>query len=610
MLRALPLRRDGQQGMDAMGVLGRIGRSPLLWGLLAALALWLCGPPSVAQSDAVRDWLEARDCVEHQLCATRGAPTSVQGLYDGALWLHILALAQRAGLTPDLLDALVALCEGLAVALVATAARRSDREGAAAGSALTAALWALAGIAATTGSTRMWAPALVVWLSALLLRVLVHLRDDAPRPLQQVLPGVVMGGLCGLLLDAHPMTAPAVLGAVTAASALAPWQGPLLVGVAAATAAGLAPGTLEANRPWLDGHLHWLAGAAAAAWLLGAGLFALQRRRPPLRALLPSLPAAVSLAAAAALPLLGLPLAPRYLLPAVAGVAWLAGVALGGHRMGGTVVRRWGPIVAGLAAALVLTAMPRRLPEPLVPWRVVPQLASAAEVRGLHWPGLIARVQAGEAGTLSAALQAFLPDRPLTRAGATALQVLWAPDRPPPAGWEVLAKRPGRQLLWRSRGAWVRPEAGTVCVEAAGKDGTCKPVVLGVQPSADGQGATPPTVTWGQRAYPRYSPASIADEGRWRFYLPVVIPGVSAPRTLHLLTPERTDGCGWQIASVDDEPLPKPVRSLPLVPSGVQRQRWVEVRRSVGGKCGPDTAHGMPADFVELEEAEAWLLER
>lgn len=582
-----------------MAWLSKLGRAPLLWGLLAAGALWLCGPPSVAQSDAVRDWLEARDCVEHQLCATRGAPTSVQGLYDGALWLHVLAFAQRAGLTPDLLDALLAVGEGLAVALVAAAA------GPATGRALAAALWALAGIAATTGSTRLWAPALVVWASALVLRVLVHLRDQAPKPLQQVVPGLLVGGLCGVLLEAHPMTAPAVLGTVAAVSALAPWLGPLVLGVAAATDASLAPGALEANRPWLEDHAPWLVGAALAAWLLGAGLYALQRRRPPLRSLLPSLPAAAALAAAAALPLLGHSLAPRYLLPAVAGVAWLGGAAVTAGAL-----RRWGPLVAAASAAAALTAMPRRLPEPLVPWRVVPQLAQAAESRAMHWPGLMARVQAGETGTLTAALQAFLPDRALTRAGTTALQVLWAPDREPPTGWQVLARRPGRQLLWRSRAAWVRAEAGTVCVDAEGKDGTCKPVVPGVQPSADGQGATPPTVTWGQRAYPRYSPASIAGEGRWRFYLPVTIPGVGAPRTLHLLSPDRTDGCGWQIASVDDEPLPKPVRALPLVPTGVQRQRWVEVRRTVGGRCGADTAHGMPADFVELEEGEAWLLDR
>lgn len=590
--------------MQPAALFRSILRAPVVWGLGAAVLLWWFGPPSVAQSDAVRDWLEARDCLDHNLCATRGAPTSVPGLFDGALWLHVLAAAQRLHLTPDQLHAALAGLEGLAVALIGGAAARAG------GSGPIAALWALAGIAATTGATRVWAPALVVWLSTLLLQALVRLRDDAPRPVQQVFPGVIAGAMCGLLLDAHPMTAPAVLGAVTATSALAPWLGPLVLVVALALAAMLAPGTLAANTPWLDAHAGLLIGSAAAAWLLGAALYALQRRRPPLRGLLPSLPAGATLLAAATLPLLGHHLAPRYLLPAIPGVAWLAAVGLAGSASLPVWGQRAASLLAAAAAVSGLAAMPRRLPEPLVPWRALPALADAAQLRNLHWPGLLARIQAGETGTLAAALQAFLPDRALSKPTTAALQVLWAPDRPLPIGWQVLAREGKRQLVWRTREAWVHPEGATVCADAAGSPGTCKPVMLGVQPTADGHGATPPTVTWGQRAYPRYSPAVLTAEGRWRFFLPVVVPGSGRPRTLQLLSPDPRNGCGWQFHSIDDEPLDAPARSVPLRPSGVQRQQWLEVRRSVGGACGVDTGHGMPPDFVELEEAEAWLLER
>ena len=573
--------------------------SPWLLGLLAAAILALWGPPVVTQPDAVRDWLEARDCLDHDLCATRGAPTSVVGLYDGALWLHLVAAAQSIGLTPHLLDAGVAATQGLSVALVAAAAAQM------AWPVVPAALLALAGMLATTGSTRLWAPALVPWLAALLLLVLVRLQrqnGERPKAMAVVFAVLVGGGCGGLLLDAHPMGAAAVLGLAVALTAEAPWAGPPVLGLAVGVAYLLGPGAVQSSLPWLQGHAVALVGLAAAAWLVGLVAWLVLRKRPALAVVVPALPALAMAAAVLLLPLLGHDLAPRYLLAALPGLAW-AVVGLGQRWLQRPVT--W--LVPLTVTAAAVTLVPRRLPEPLVPWTAVPKLAEIAQGRNMLWPGLLGRVQARHTGALVAALQTLAPDRPNTKPGNVSLQVLWAPERALPSPWQKLAEAPGRQLVARTREVWLRWEAGSICKLQGEAKPDCKPLRPGVQPSSDGLGAVPLHTTWGQRAYPRMTASEIQGEGQWQVFVPVMAPGSGQARTLYLLDNGKA-ACPWQIVGMDDELLPQPMRQWLFAPKGIQRQTWLELRKRVGGQCGPDDGHGMPPDVIELEEAETWML--
>ena len=76
-------------------------RAPLLLGIAVAVIAfaWLdhINPEFPITDDGVRDQLLARDCVELGQCALIGAPTSVPGFHQGAVWLDLLIAVRLAG---------------------------------------------------------------------------------------------------------------------------------------------------------------------------------------------------------------------------------------------------------------------------------------------------------------------------------------------------------------------------------------------------------------------------------------------------------------------------------------------------------------------------------
>src|SRR5262249_11927319 len=75
--------------------------APLLPAVGVALAtfLWLnhYNPPFAMTDDGIRDQLLARDCTDLGRCHLIGAPTSVPGVHQGAVWIDLLIAVRLLG---------------------------------------------------------------------------------------------------------------------------------------------------------------------------------------------------------------------------------------------------------------------------------------------------------------------------------------------------------------------------------------------------------------------------------------------------------------------------------------------------------------------------------
>src|SRR5262245_10858040 len=75
--------------------------APLIVALMVALAVfaWLSrvNPEVSLTDDGLRDQLLARDCTDLGRCHLLGAPTSVSGFHQGAVWLDMLIAVRLLG---------------------------------------------------------------------------------------------------------------------------------------------------------------------------------------------------------------------------------------------------------------------------------------------------------------------------------------------------------------------------------------------------------------------------------------------------------------------------------------------------------------------------------
>lgn len=96
-----------------------------VWGVLSYSA-----PFTPVSSDATRDQLLVRDCVELGRCHTAGAPTSVSGIRQGVGWIDLLTLLRLLGLDVGGQRRATLFLNGLAVATLFMVARRLRRDAA------------------------------------------------------------------------------------------------------------------------------------------------------------------------------------------------------------------------------------------------------------------------------------------------------------------------------------------------------------------------------------------------------------------------------------------------------------------------------------------------
>jgi hypothetical protein len=106
---------------------------PIGWFVPVAvtLAAWAvfsyASPHTPVTTDATRDQLLVRDCLELGACHTAGAPTSVSGVRQGAGWIDLLALLRLVGLDVAGERRAVLLLNGLAVGTMFLLAGRLKR---------------------------------------------------------------------------------------------------------------------------------------------------------------------------------------------------------------------------------------------------------------------------------------------------------------------------------------------------------------------------------------------------------------------------------------------------------------------------------------------------
>jgi hypothetical protein len=338
---------------------------------LALFALRLTSRPPPVHLDTARDWLFARACVEEGRCELQGVGTSVRGLRQGASWHHALVTALDEGLSIEGLTWLVDVVQSLAVAVGwLTALLLFEAQ-------LPAALYALA----TAVLFRIAAEFPVLWNVspmplpwALATASLAMLAKTA-----QTRWAIALGAAVAAAADLHVAATPAAVLGLGAAICLARRPGLAALGLAAAFGVTVwvsSPEALRACLPWLQAH------AAAAALFFALTLGAAAALRPTARSASPAQRGGVAIVAAwGALGVAyivggaatGVPLGPRYLLPAVPAAA--LALAWAGRRA------RWafGITVVVLLAALAGMGLGRS------PWNITEAAALAQEAGAMGY---------------------------------------------------------------------------------------------------------------------------------------------------------------------------------------------------------------------------------
>lgn len=583
-------------------VLCAFGAGAVALALLAARAT-----PVVADGDHARDLLFARDCVELGRCALRAAPTTLAGVWQGSLWIGLVALGRALRLSLAAQQALVVASEALAVALVAhRLARLAGVRAAAVGAlALTALLLPLedAGL--------FWNPSPLGLPSALAVVALVRLAETGRARF-----AAVAGLAAGVAAAAHP------------------------VGLLLAPALALVP-VLAARRRALALALGLTAAAAPLALTTGPALVAGMRRLelvgPRGLALTAALGGALAAAVALRPRFARLSAAGRALVPslvtiaaALAGLAWLS---LGARHSVATYYAApalpAAALALGQAGGWLLERAPLRPAHPALALAALLLVSRDARRRSTHFdarfrlddaPVVAARVLAGGArwDDVRLAIEGPRCDAAARMLSVAAPAPAGDPNEAGPARPWILLRLPaadaGRALaagletrsLPGGAIAALRPLASALDRDAAracfaggvGPEG-CVPVLP--DPS---EHIGPERFLFERRDYPE---AWVHEHGgayRLSYEVPLRARAGAVRLDLFVPAPAR---CGWQVARVEGagDPGPLPATTVVLAPG--DGGRLVLAREVDPARCPDEPDDHLPPCLLESAPEDAAL---
>ena len=359
------------------------------------LVLWLASGPfggggrDVIHPDSTRDWLMAQDCRLLDHCDTAGPVTSRTGIYQGALWTGILALAQVVGGTTARVAMLVVamwLASLLLAWTVATVQPLRPPPRAPVSALLLVALLPLLAHFPTV----LWSPSIMLPFAA--VGTLLVLRPTVTTA-QRVLAAVLLGAAADLHVAAWPLVF-ALAGVVGPRGGRA-WLLPL---GAVLTGLALSPRAWSENARTLQHAPEVLAPPLLALVSMG------------LRRLMPTWSRAQVLTLTSTLPLAGVAFlhqpAWRYAVPWLA--VWVVALL--------EVTRDWRLPRTAMVTLVALWAVPHVLPvAPVPPETPTYADAHAALPANARWPDVLTGTE-GRARILAEAQAIWLPLQPVEQA--------------------------------------------------------------------------------------------------------------------------------------------------------------------------------------------------
>jgi hypothetical protein len=565
------VRERGSRAESTASAAATPGRhlAPILCGIGVALVAfaWLdrVNPQFPPTDDGLRDQLLVRDCTELGRCHAIGAPTSVPGFHQGAVWLDLLiAVRLLGGDTSTQRTAVIALL-ALAVATSFVV------------------VWRL---------LRPWLalPTAVLLTAALALDPYPGmLINPSPSAFPDVLAagGLLCYGLSGrrrfLLSSAFALGAginvhigslslvPALL-AIGAAARRRPWLDLLAaIGVLAATCLATSGAALHANAAGLAEHgrlVPALAGAATVVLASAALGSRFRRLSSDGRAWIVGLALILPFGLATAWLVLWQkhPFGLTYAHPVV-GPAAALGAALVSLPFGLSVRRpwlHWIPSAASIAAVALLAVRMGETPSLAGPRRAsawtlteAQAIADRARQRGWSYEELVFRVQGRACRELLTAMSVAAPPPASVRPQERQLQVVKGASSSLAAladPRDVVSLGATEAAVVRDIQSWLRPDASTACRAAPGRERS--PACAAANPRAAELASA--RFLFITRAFPEIHGLDQPLPYTATYEIPLS-PVAGQSRDLILTDPAPPD-CAWQIARVEgvelSEPLP------------------------------------------------------
>ncbi|MBI3783597.1 MAG: hypothetical protein HY270_09360 [Deltaproteobacteria bacterium] len=527
---------------------------PIVLGLAAAVAAfaWLhhINPPFLPTDDSIRDQLLARDCTDLGRCHLIGAPTSLHGFQQGAVWIDMLVAVQFLGGDPTKERTLVLALLSLAVGTVFVITWRWSRPWL----AVPAAVAMTALLAYDDYPSLLINPSAAAFFDVLVAAGLLLYALSCERRFL-----LLAAFALGLAINTHIGSVSLLPALLLIAVLVRPraWRELLLVAIVFSTVyiltsraalranviglsayggfvpAGLAIGGIVAVGAMAGARFRRLA-AGSRAWIVGgvlvspfgvaaAWLFLWQKHGFGGSYLHPIVaPAAVLGAALLALPF-------------EVAARWRA-------------VWRWFPTLVAIAATFVLV---RPLPHGTALWRLPESRAVAKEAtrRGWSYEELVFRIQSRECRELLSQIAIFAPPGAPTRAhGRRVLQVLKAKREAVTRTTEsaaVLQINAKDVLLVREVDSWLRPTMSTACrLPTDGRAFVCQPANLGATRTL-----APERFLFATRSFPEINGLDVLPPYVARYEIPIE-PVAGEGRRIAIAEPQ-SGPCGWQITRVD-----------------------------------------------------------